>query len=166
MRFAGTGCAAAVALAALAACAQVPAPGPAPAPAPAPKLAPPPGGHAAFPCLGRRLPCGSIATRRPVAKVLDGPLAGDADRGRRIAHARDKGNCLACHAMRDGTQPGTRGPDLTHYGSTGRSDADTYAAVYDMRTRHADTLMPPFGTNEILRDQEIRDVVAYLQASR
>ena len=35
-----------------------------------------------------------------------------------------------------------------------------------MRTRHADTLMPPFGTSEILRDQEIRDVVAYLQASR
>ncbi|HMN63363.1 MAG TPA: sulfur oxidation c-type cytochrome SoxX [Burkholderiaceae bacterium] len=98
--------------------------------------------------------------------MLDGPLAGDADRGRRIAHARDKGNCLACHAMRGGTQPGTRGPDLTHYGSTGRSDADTYAAVYDMRTRHADTLMPPFGTNAILRDQEIRDVVAYLQASR
>jgi len=166
MRFAGTGCVAAVALAALAACAQVPAPGPAPAPAPAPKLAPLRGGHAAFPCLGPTLPCGSIATRRPVAKVLDGPLAGDADRGRRIAHARDKGNCLACHAMRGGTQPGTRGPDLTHYGSTGRSEADTYAAVYDMRTRHAETLMPPFGTNEILRDQEIRDVVAYLQASR
>lgn len=162
MRFVGTGSAAAFALFALAACAQVPSA----APSPSPSLAPPPGGYAAFPCLSRTLPCGSIATRRPVAKVLDGPLAGDADRGRRIAHARDKGNCLACHAMRGGTQPGTRGPDLSHYGSTGRSDADTYAAVYDMRTRHADTLMPPFGTNEILRDQEIRDVVAYLQASR
>ncbi|MFO1299644.1 MAG: sulfur oxidation c-type cytochrome SoxX [Burkholderiaceae bacterium] len=164
MRFAGTGCAAAVALLALVACAQAPAPSP--SPSPSPKLAPPPGDHAAFPCLGRTLPCGRIATRRPVAKSLDGPLAGDAERGRRIAHARDKGNCLACHAMQGGTQPGTRGPDLTRYGSTGRSDADIYAAVYDMRTRHADTLMPPFGTNEILRDQEIRDVVAYLQASR
>lgn len=35
-----------------------------------------------------------------------------------------------------------------------------------MRTRIPDTLMPPFGTNGILDDQELRDVVAYLQASR
>ena len=44
-------------------------------------------------------------------------------------------------------------------GRAGHTDAETYAAVYDMRTRIADTLMPPFGTNEILSDQELRDVV-------
>lgn len=35
-----------------------------------------------------------------------------------------------------------------------------------MRARIPDTLMPPFGTNGILSDREIRDVVAFLQASR
>ncbi|MBX3592496.1 MAG: hypothetical protein KF755_16490, partial [Burkholderiaceae bacterium] len=127
MRFSGSGCAAAIAVVVLVACAQAPALAPSPssqAQAQAPKAAPRRGGHAAFPCLSRTLPCGSIATRRPVAKSLDGPLAGDAERGRRTAHARDKGNCLACHAMKGGTQPGTRGPDLSHYGSTGRSDSE------------------------------------------
>jgi sulfur-oxidizing protein SoxX len=93
-------------------------------------------------------------------------LNGNARRGGQIAFARDRGNCLACHVMAGGTQPGTRGPDLSLYGRAGHSDAETYAAVYDMRTRIADTLMPPFGTNEILSEQELRDVVAYLQASR
>ncbi len=178
-------CVATLALAALAGCAQAPttaapattaAPPAAMAPAAtAPIGAPPPAARpgaspgakfAAFPCLSYTLPCGKAATRKPVAKSLEGPLAGDAARGMRIAHARDKGNCLACHVMKGGTQPGSRGPDLSHYGSMGRSDADTFAAVYDMRARTPETLMPPFGTNGVLDDQEIRDVVAYLQASR
>lgn len=122
--------------------------------------------YSAFPCLSYTLPCGRTPTRRPVLKTLDGPLNGNAERGRQIASARNRGNCLACHVMKGGTQPGTRGPDLSLYGRAGHTDAETYAAVYDMRTRIADTLMPPFGTNEILGEQEIRDVVAYLQASR
>lgn len=125
-----------------------------------------PAAYSAFPCLSRTLPCGSMATRPSVHKALQGALEGDAQRGREIAAARNRGNCLACHAMPGGTQPGTRGPDLSHYGATGRSDAQTYALVYDMRTVNPQTLMPPFGTNEILTDQEIRDVVAFLQASR
>ncbi len=178
--------AAALALAALAGCAQAPATVAPSAAAARSAAAPPVGaqpsanteppsarpgaspaqGFAAFPCLSYTLPCGKVATRKPVAKPLEGPLAGDAARGMRIAHARDKGNCLACHVMKGGTQPGSRGPDLSHYGSTGRSDAETFGAVYDMRTRIPDTLMPPFGTHGILDDQELRDVVAYLQASR
>ncbi len=190
MKRKATACAAALAFAALAGCAQTPATtvagvvpvataapsatapssaAAAPAGAQPPSARPgasPAKGFAAFPCLSYTLPCGKVATRKPVVKLLEGPLAGDAVRGMRIAHARDKGNCLACHVMKGGTQPGSRGPDLSHYGGTGRSDAETFAAVYDMRTRIPDTLMPPFGTNGILDDQELRDVVAYLQASR
>lgn len=135
-------------------------------PAGGPALAQAPADYSAFPCLSRTLPCGTLPTRRPVLKALQGELGGDAQRGRALASARNRGNCLACHAMAGGTQPGTRGPDLTRYGATGRSDAQTYAMVFDMRTMNAQTLMPPFGTNEVLTDQEIRDVVAFLQASR
>jgi sulfur-oxidizing protein SoxX len=35
-----------------------------------------------------------------------------------------------------------------------------------MRTVNPETLMPPFGTNEILTDQELRDVVAFLLSSK
>ena len=38
--------------------------------------------------------------------------------------------------------------------------------VYDMRTINPETLMPPFGTNDILNEQELRDVVAYLLSFR
>lgn len=122
--------------------------------------------YSAFPCLSYTLPCGKIPTRKPVHKALDGPLNGDPARGKQIAQARNRGNCLACHAMKEGTQPGTRGTDLRSFGNTQRSDAEAYAMVYDMRTINPDTLMPPFGTNEILNDQEIRDVVAFLQSSK
>lgn len=142
-----------VALALLAGCAT--------APAPQAKK-----GYGDWPCLSYSLPCGKLATRKPVRKTLDGPLDGDAERGKQLAFERSRGNCLACHVMKDGTQPGTRGPDLSRYGALGRSDAETYALVYDMRTRVPDTVMPPIGTNAILTEQEIRDVVAFLQASK
>ncbi len=122
--------------------------------------------YAAWPCLGTSLPCGAVATRTPQQKTLDGALNGDPARGQKIAEARNKGNCLACHVLKDGAQPGSRGPDLSRYGAGKRSDAETYALVHDMRARNPDTVMPPFGTNAILTEQELRDVVAYLQASK
>ena len=122
--------------------------------------------YSAFPCLSHTLPCGQIATRAPVRKELDGPLNGDAAKGKQIAQARNRGNCLACHVMPGGSQPGSRGPDLSHFGSSGRSEAEAYAMVYDMRTINPETLMPPIGTNDILTDQELRDVVAFLLSSK
>jgi sulfur-oxidizing protein SoxX len=124
-----------------------------------------PGDFAKWPCLSYSLPCAKTPTREAQKKSLAGPLNGDFARGKAIAHERSKGNCLACHVMKDGVQPGTRGPDLSRYGALGKTDAETYSLVHDMRTRSPDTVMPPFGTNEILTDQEIRDVVAYLQTS-
>lgn len=120
----------------------------------------------AFPCLSYTLPCGKVAVRAPQQQTLDGPAGGDAKKGKVLAFARKKGNCLACHVMKGGTQPGSRGPDLSAYGTWGRSDSETYALVYDMRSRTPDTVMPPFGTNEILTPPQIRDVVAFLQSSR
>ncbi|CAG0973590.1 sulfur-oxidizing protein SoxX [Rhodocyclaceae bacterium] len=125
-----------------------------------------PADYSAFPCLSYSLPCGKAATRKPVKKALEGPLNGNAGKGKQIAFARDRGNCLACHVMPGGSQPGSRGPDLSHYGSSGRSEAETYAMVYDMRTINPETLMPPIGTNDILTDQELRDVVAFLLSSK
>lgn len=119
-----------------------------------------------WPCMSYTEACGKIPTRAPVKKELAGPLNGNPARGKAIVQDRSKGNCLACHVMKDGVQPGSRGPDLGKYGTWQRSDAETYALVYDMRSRNRDALMPPFGTNDILGDQEIRDVVAYLQSSR
>lgn len=125
-----------------------------------------PADYSAYPCLSYTLDCGKLATRKPQAESLAGTLNGNAEKGKQITQARNRGNCLACHVMAGGSQPGTRGPDLSHYGSAGKTDAEIYSSIWDMRTLIPDTLMPPFGTNEVLTDQELRDVVAYLQSSK
>lgn len=119
-----------------------------------------------WPCLSHTLPCGKIPTRKPVKQALAGPLNGDSARGKALANERSKGNCVACHVLQGAEQPGSKGPDLSTYGAWGRSDGETYALVYDMRSRNPDTVMPPAGTNQILTDQELRDVVAFLQSSK
>lgn len=118
-----------------------------------------------FPCLSNKIMCSEVSVRPPVKKALSGDLNGNQERGKSVAFDRAGGNCLACHKMAGGTQPGSRGPDLSSYASLKRSDTETYALVYDMRHRNPGTVMPPMGTNEILSDQEIRDVVAFLQSS-
>lgn len=119
-----------------------------------------------WPCMASALPCGQIPTRKPVKQMLAGPLDGNPARGQALANERSKGNCVACHLMKGAEQPGSRGPDLSAYGTWQRSDAETYALVYDMRWRNPDTVMPPIGTNQILTDQELRDVTAFLQSSK
>lgn len=128
-----------------------------------------PGGEPDFsewPCLSYTLACGQIPTRKPVKQALAGTLNGDPARGKELANERGKGNCVACHLIKGAEQPGSKGPDLTAYGTWGRSDGETYALVYDMRWRNPDTVMPPIGTNQILNEQELRDVVAFLQSSK
>jgi sulfur-oxidizing protein SoxX len=125
-----------------------------------------PAALAKWPCLSETLNCGKISNRKPIQAVMAGQLGGEPAAGKAIAFDVRKGNCLACHAMIGGVQPGTRGPDPTKYGTWGRSDAETYSLVFDMRWRNSETIMPPFGTNEILADKEIREVVAFLQSSK
>lgn len=119
-----------------------------------------------WPCMSTTLACGKVPTRKPVKQALAGPLNGDPARGQALGNERSKGNCVACHLLKGAEQPGSKGPDLTAYGTWGRSDAETYALVYDMRWRNPDTVMPPVGLNQILTDQELRDVVAFLQSSK
>lgn len=119
-----------------------------------------------FPCLSYTLPCGSLGTREPVEAKLTGELDGDPEAGRQIAFALNRGNCIACHALKGGEQAGTRGPDLSQYGRLGKGDDEIYSYIYEPRLRFPDTVMPPMGTNGILTEREIRDVVAYLQQSR
>lgn len=128
-----------------------------------------PGGGPDFsewPCLSYTLACGQIPNRKPAKQALVGSLNGDPARGKVLANERSKGNCVACHRIKGAEQPGTKGLDLTAYGTWGRSDEETYALVYDMRWRNPDTVMPPIGANQILNDQELRDVVAFLLSSK
>ena len=82
--------------------------------------------------------------------------------GQKLAFDRGKGNCLTCHTIKGGEFPGTIGPELKDIKSKYKRD-ELIAIVNDETTRNPQTVMPPFGRNRILSEQEISAVVDFLQ---
>ncbi|GLK73202.1 sulfur oxidation c-type cytochrome SoxX [Ancylobacter dichloromethanicus] len=77
------------------------------------------------------------------------------------------GNCYACHQLDPKeVSYGTLGPSLVGYGrerNFAPEDAKAaFAKVYDAQASIACSSMPRFGTNGVLTEQQIKDVVAYL----
>lgn len=101
---------------------------------------------------------------RPQQAQYVAPLRGDAVRGRGIAMNTRRGNCVTCHEIPGEEWPGTFGAPLNHYKQRRMSDADLYQQIYDVRITAPRAVMPPFGALGVLSDQDIRDVVAYLQS--
>jgi len=85
------------------------------------------------------------------------------DEGRKIAFDRGKGNCLTCHDIKGGDLAGTIGPPLVDIKSKYPDRNELVAIVSDETKRNPTTVMPPFGRNHILTEQEINAVVDFLQ---
>ncbi|WP_315778279.1 MULTISPECIES: sulfur oxidation c-type cytochrome SoxX [unclassified Bradyrhizobium] len=82
--------------------------------------------------------------------------------GQKLAFDRGKGNCLTCHEIKDGDLPGSIGPKLENLKA--RYDrAELIAILNDETRRNPLTVMPPFGRNRILTEQEISAIVDFLQ---
>jgi sulfur-oxidizing protein SoxX len=82
--------------------------------------------------------------------------------GKRLTLARDKGNCLACHAIDDGELPGNIGPPLIQMQVRFPDRAILREQVWDATARNPDTVMPPFGKHRILTEEEIDLIVDYI----
>jgi len=82
--------------------------------------------------------------------------------GQKLAFDRGKGNCLTCHVIKGGDLAGTIGPPLEGIG-TKYNRSDLVAILSDESLRNPQTLMPPFGRNRILTEQEINAIVDFLQ---
>jgi len=82
--------------------------------------------------------------------------------GQKLAFDRSKGNCLTCHAIKGGDNPGTIGPELSDMKSKYKRD-DLFEIVFDETKRNPLTVMPPFGRNRILTEKEINAIVDFLQ---
>jgi len=104
------------------------------------------------------------------AMALSNPAVGEpvADlrlaAGKNLAMARDKGNCLACHAIADGELPGTLGPPLVYMQQRFPDKAQLRAQIWDPTARNPDTVMPPFGRHRILSEAEIDLIVDYIHS--
>ena len=110
-----------------------------------------------IPALALALTIGALASAGP-AKAQSA-----VSEGQKLAFDRGKGNCLTCHEIRGGDLPGTIGPPLTDIKRKYPDRNELVAIVTDETKRNPLTVMPPFGRNRILTEQEINAVVDFRQ---
>ena len=110
-----------------------------------------------IPALALALMIGALISASPAC------AQSAASEGEKIAFDRGKGNCLTCHEIKGGDLPGTIGPVLKDIKSKYPDRNELVAIVSDETKRNPQTVMPPFGRNRILTEQEINAVVDFLQ---
>ena len=84
------------------------------------------------------------------------------EKGKQLAFERTKGNCLACHAIADGSLAGTIGPPLLMMEARFPNKADLRAQIWDATVKNPNSMMPPFGRHRILTDDELDLIVDYI----
>jgi sulfur-oxidizing protein SoxX len=82
--------------------------------------------------------------------------------GEQLAFSRAKGNCLTCHEIKGGPDPGNIGPALADMKTRFTDRKELIAIVSDATQRNPQTVMPPFKRNLILNDKEIEAIVDFL----
>jgi L-cysteine S-thiosulfotransferase len=94
--------------------------------------------------------------------VAQSPAQSQPSPGETLTFDRGKGNCLTCHVIKGGDSPGNVGPELADMKRRFPDRAALTAIVFDETKRNPQTVMPPFGRNLILTQQEIEAVVDFL----
>ena len=95
-------------------------------------------------------------------------FAADAEKaeGRSLALNRAKGNCVACHAMPGEPKAeaaGNIGPPLEKMKERYSDRSILRARIWDETSVNPDSVMPPFGRNKILTEEEVDLVTDYIQ---
>jgi len=105
----------------------------------------------------------TVATAFLFACASSSELSGQRlSEGKRIAFDRNLGNCLACHRIEDGTDPGNIGPPLSALASRFENKRQLREQIFDATRFNPETSMPPFGKNQILSSEDIDKIVDYL----
>ena len=88
--------------------------------------------------------------------------AQDALSGETLAFETSRGNCLACHHIPGGTQMGDIGPPLNDIAARFPERKRLYKQIWDASVFNIKTLMPPYGRQKILSEQEINSIIDFL----
>ena len=111
---------------------------------------------------------GAVLLLPLVAAVLAVPPArAQASRAPEAFVRPDKGNCIACHQVPEGSGPRTRadlGPALAGERMRALGRERLRALIEDPMRANPATVMPPYGRHRILDAAEIRGLVEYLHA--
>ena len=99
----------------------------------------------------------------PIAAQAADKGASSVEAGKKLSFSRSKGNCLACHMMPGGNLPGNIGPAIIAMKLRYPDKQKLYDKVWGKAdTQIPDSMMPPFGQNGILSDDEIAKIVDYI----
>lgn len=121
----------------------------------------------------------NAAQKAAIRYPADGKLLGDWRAGEKIAQTGvgkqfsdnpktpSGGNCYACHQLtKEEISYGTIGPSLYHFAKIRGYGEDmqkyAYGKIYNPQAYTACSNMPRFGHNQILTEQQIKDVTALL----
>jgi len=88
--------------------------------------------------------------------------ADDIAEGKKLAFDRRMGNCLACHMIAGGSLPGNIGPPLVAMKQRFPDKAALRAQIWDSTVANPNTIMPPFGRNQILSEKEVDLVTEFI----
>jgi sulfur-oxidizing protein SoxX len=107
---------------------------------------------------------GALAVATPAMAQENGEAKKEMT-GKELAFNSSKGNCLACHMIADGDQPGTIGPPLIAMKQRYPDRKALYDVIYDPRTKFGPhTIMPPIGAHGILSKDELEKVVDFIHS--
>jgi sulfur-oxidizing protein SoxA len=95
-------------------------------------------------------------------------VKGDPKEGRKLFMARRLGPCTGCHLIQgqDVWPAGNVGPDLSAFGDRNLADDYVFNLIYDPRHIFPNTTMPPWGTNGVLKPEQIVHMVAFLKTQK
>ena len=82
--------------------------------------------------------------------------------GQEIAFDRGKGNCFACHMIKDGLSPGNIAPPLIAMKSRFPDKSVLRDQIWDASVRNPDTAMPLFGRHEIISEAELDKLLEFI----
>ncbi|MBI5041629.1 MAG: sulfur oxidation c-type cytochrome SoxX [Gammaproteobacteria bacterium] len=107
--------------------------------------------------LGSLMLAPAMATAAEEAKAMT-PI----EQGNKLAFDNKKGNCLACHQIAKGELAGDIGPPLVGMQARFPDKAKLRAQIWDSTRANINSMMPPFGRNKILTEDEIDKVVEFI----
>ena len=101
------------------------------------------------------------------AALAAGVASAQATDGRDLFMRPDKGNCIACHQVPEGSGPAVRadvGPRLDAGRLKGWDRARLRDLLDNPMRANPDTVMPPYGRHRLLDAREIERIIDYLHA--
>ena len=89
-------------------------------------------------------------------------VSNDIEMGRELAFDRNRGNCLACHAMAGGELPGNVAPPLVAMKFRYPDREQLREQIWDATRRNPESVMPPYGRHGVLSERELDQVVEFV----